>query len=171
MSTATFENHFFDPLQLIIDGHKSKELKAGEEYEGQAGSYLIELNDLEMFSINYGGVSALTIQLFKGQPRPPLLEVRNKSATQLHLMLPGEKTAVIEANSASSSPPRIAGKFSIHSRLLTLSFQTQVEYQNPVQTIPVFFSVQFTNLSMFLYNCTCVLVFHLPPSSFGSSAG
>ena len=69
MSTATFENHFFVPLQLIIDGHESKELKAGEEYEGQAGSYSIKLNDLEIFSITYGGVSALTIQLFKGQPR------------------------------------------------------------------------------------------------------
>ena len=82
MSTATFENHFFDPLQLIIDGHESKELKAGEEYEGQAGSYSIKLNDLEIFSINYGGVSALTIQLFKGQ-----LRVRPMSWSQFaHLM-------------------------------------------------------------------------------------
>ena len=77
MSTTTFENHFFDPLQLIIDGHESMELKAGEEYESQAGSYLIKLNDLEIFSTNYGGVSALTIQLFKGQPR-----VRPKSWSQ-----------------------------------------------------------------------------------------
>ena len=29
-------------------------------------------------------------------------------------MFPGEKSAVIEANRASSSPPRIAGKFSIN---------------------------------------------------------
>jgi len=114
MSTATFQNYFFDPLQLIIDGHESKELKTGEEYEGQAGSYSIKLNDLEIFSINYGGVFALTIQLFKGRPRPPLLEVRNKTASQLHLMFPGEESVVIEANGASASQPRIAGKFSIN---------------------------------------------------------
>ena len=46
MTTATFENHFFDPLQLIIDGHESKELKAGEEYEGQAGPYSIKLSSV-----------------------------------------------------------------------------------------------------------------------------
>ena len=49
MFTATFENRFFDPLQLIIDGHESKELKASESYEGQAGSYSVKLNDLEIF--------------------------------------------------------------------------------------------------------------------------
>ncbi|KIL66491.1 hypothetical protein M378DRAFT_160966 [Amanita muscaria Koide BX008] len=114
-ATATFHNYFFDPLQLIIDGHESKELKHGEEYEGQAGSYSVKLNDLEIFSINYGGVSALTIQLFEGRPRPPLLEVRNKTASQLHLMSPGaEESVVIEANGASASQPRIAGKFSIN---------------------------------------------------------
>jgi hypothetical protein len=66
MSTATFQNDFLDPIQLTVDDQDSKELKTREEYKGQAGSYLIKWNGLEIFSINYGGESTLTIQLFKG---------------------------------------------------------------------------------------------------------
>ena len=69
MSAATFENYFFDPLQLIVDGQYSKELKTREEYKCQAGSYTIKLNGLEIFFINYAGVLALTVQLFDGRPR------------------------------------------------------------------------------------------------------
>jgi len=109
-----FQNSFLDPLQLIDGGQDSKELKSGEEHNGQAGSYLIKLNGLEIFSINYEGVSALTITLFEGRPRPPCLEVRNKTASQLHVIFPGKKSVVIGANDASASEPRQSGEFSIN---------------------------------------------------------